>query len=124
LRAPLGPADFQRDRLPFDVAQVSESVPERLEPARGRGIAAKVTDPGDFWRGLCAAGQRPGRSAGEQSDEGTPLHSLTSSARASRVGGTVRLSALAVLRLRIISTLVIRCTGRSAGFSPLSMRPV
>src|SRR5262245_16142174 len=49
-------------------------------------------------------------------------YSITSSARASRVGGTVRPSALAVLRLITSSYLVGACTGRSAGFSPLRMR--
>jgi hypothetical protein len=51
-----------------------------------------------------------------------PIHSITSSARASTAGGTVRPSALAVLRLIARSYLVGVCTGRSAGFSPLRMR--
>src|SRR6185503_17301119 len=50
------------------------------------------------------------------------FHSITSSARASSVGGTVRPSAFAVLRLMISSYFVGACTGRSAGFSPLRMR--
>ena len=49
-------------------------------------------------------------------------HSITSSARASSVGGTSRPSAFAVLRLITSSNLVGFCTGRSAGFSPLRMR--
>jgi hypothetical protein len=49
-------------------------------------------------------------------------YSITSSARASNVGDTVRPSALAVLRLIASSYLVGACTGRSAGFSPLRMR--
>ena len=49
-------------------------------------------------------------------------YSITSSARASSVGGTSRPSALAVLRLITSSYLVGACTGRSAGFSPLRMR--
>src|ERR1700751_3228003 len=49
-------------------------------------------------------------------------HSITSSARASRVSGTVRPSALAVLRFSTVSYFVGACTGRSAGFSPLRMR--
>jgi hypothetical protein len=61
--------------------------------------------------------------APEQRDEcAVRPHSITSSARASRVGGTSRPSALAVLRLMISSYLVGACTGRSAGFSPLRMR--
>jgi hypothetical protein len=51
-------------------------------------------------------------------------HSMTSSARARSVAGTFRRSAFAVLRLITISNLVGRMTGRSAGFSPLRMRPV
>ena len=53
-----------------------------------------------------------------------PPHSITSSARASNAGATLRPSVLAVLRLMTSSTLVACCTGRSAGFSPLIMRPV
>jgi hypothetical protein len=52
------------------------------------------------------------------------FHSITSSARASSVGGTSTPSALAVGRLMTSSNLVGWTTGRSAGFSPLRMRPV
>jgi len=62
------------------------------------------------------------RRAAEKRDEPTPFHSITSSARASRDGGTVNPSAFAVLRLITSSYLVGACTGRSAGFSPLRMR--
>src|SRR5215468_6926810 len=49
---------------------------------------------------LRARRERPSnRRAAEQHDEVAPLHSMTSSARASSVGGTVRPSALAVVRL-------------------------
>src|SRR5262249_38830825 len=51
------------------------------------------------------------------------LHSITSSARVSNVGGTSRPSALAVLRLITNSNLVGCITGKSAGFAPLRMRP-
>jgi hypothetical protein len=51
-------------------------------------------------------------------------YSMTSSARARIDGGTVRPSALAVLRLMISSTFVDWTTGSSAGFSPLRTRPV
>jgi len=49
-------------------------------------------------------------------------YSITSSARASSVGGTSRPSPFAVLRLITNSYLVGACTGRSAGRSPLRMR--
>ena len=47
-----------------------------------------------------------------------PTSSITSSARSRRDCGTVRPSALAVLRLITSSNLVGGITGRSAGFSP------
>ena len=72
---------------------------------------------------LRACRERPSRRAAEQRDELAPSHhSITSSARASSVGGTSRPSALAVLRLITSSYLVGACTGSSAGFSPLRMR--
>src|SRR3954470_274607 len=46
-------------------------------------------------------------------------HSITSSARASSVGGTSRPSALAVLRFMTNSNFVGCSTGRSAGLAPL-----
>jgi hypothetical protein len=55
---------------------------------------------------------------------GAFLHSITSSARASSVGGTSRPSELAVFKLMTSSTFVTCCTGRSAGCSPFRMRPV
>src|SRR5262249_25707 len=51
-------------------------------------------------------------------------YSITSSARASSVGGTSMPSAWAVCRLMTNSNVVGCITGRSAGFSPLRMRPV
>ena len=50
------------------------------------------------------------------------VYSITSPARASTAGGTVRPRAFAVLRLIASSYLVAACTGSSAGFSPLRMR--
>jgi CheY-like chemotaxis protein len=52
------------------------------------------------------------------------LHSITSSAIASTPGGMVSPSALAVFRLMTSSNLVGCKTGRSAGLSPLRIRPV
>ena len=53
-----------------------------------------------------------------------PLHSITSSARPSKFSGTLMPRAFAVLRLTINSTFVDCWTGKSAGLSPLRMRPV
>src|SRR5262249_9725121 len=70
--------------------------------------------------------ERPRGSAAQHRDELAPLHlrghSITSSARASSVGGTSRPSALAVLRLITSSYFVAACPGRSAVFLPLRMR--
>ena len=44
------------------------------------------------------------------------VHSITASATASSLSGTVRPSALVVFKLIINSYLVGACTGRSAGF--------
>src|SRR5258707_15272130 len=51
-------------------------------------------------------------------DELATPHSITSSARASTVGGTSRPSAFAVIRLSARSNLVGCSTGISAGFAP------
>jgi hypothetical protein len=53
---------------------------------------------------------------------GAFTYSITSSARASSVGGTSRPSALAVLRLITSSNFVGACTGKSAGFAPRKTR--
>src|SRR5262249_939063 len=54
-------------------------------------------------------------------DELAPLYSITPSARASRVGGTSRPSARAVLRLMRNSNLVWPSTGRSKGLVPFNI---
>src|SRR5262245_61332421 len=51
-------------------------------------------------------------------------YSITSSARPISVLGTLRPSALAVLRLMHSSPVVDCLTGKSAGFSPFKTRPV
>src|SRR5262249_25457023 len=77
----------------------------------------------DFFSGLLRAHpKRPCHHATKKRYELTPLHSITSSARASNEAGTVRPSDLAVFKLTINSYFVGACTGRSAGFSPLRMR--
>src|SRR5262245_58757254 len=55
-------------------------------------------------------------------DELASLHSITSSARASKVGGTSRPSAFAVLRLIVRSILVGNSIGKSPGLAPLRIR--
>src|SRR5215471_6515563 len=53
----------------------------------------------------------------------TALHSITSSAAACRVRGTVRPNVFAVLRLITNSNLVGCSTGSSGGLAPLRIRP-
>src|SRR5262249_33154619 len=87
------------------------------------GEAHQHADPPHSVALLRARRERPRRRrAAEQRDELPSPHSITSSAVESNDGGTVRPSALAVLRLMTSSNLFGACTGRSAGFSPRSMR--
>jgi hypothetical protein len=60
-----------------------------------------------------------GRRTTEKRDEFVPLHSITSSARASTVAGISMPSAFAVLRLMTSSYLDACSTGNSAGLTPL-----
>jgi hypothetical protein len=66
---------------------------------------------------------RPGRRACKPRNELPPSHSITSQARTSNGSGIVSPSALAVLRLTVISTRVDCCMGRSDGFAPFRIRP-
>ena len=66
----------------------------------------------------CARGQSASLPTAQKRDELAPPHSITSSARARRVGGTSRLSAVAVLKFITNSYFVGACTGRSDAFSP------
>src|SRR5262249_9647194 len=78
----------------------------------------KHAEPDGPTRMLRPRHYRPRRRAAEQRDEGAPVHSITSSARASSVGGTSRPSVLAVVRLMTRSNLVGCSTGMSAGLVP------
>src|SRR5262249_8677977 len=103
----------------------------RSEPDGPARVTSRMLDASRFScegqdrhrRLLRARRERPRRRcAADEGDELAAPHSITSSARASSVGGTSRPSALAVLRLITNSYLVGACTGRSPGFSPLRMR--
>src|SRR5262249_179188 len=124
----LGPSIFHLEVDAVDIA-VSAHPFEKTEGVRGRlevRAAGQETDPP---RPLiqCLAErrnrQRPRRRrAAEQRDELAPVHSITSSARASSVGGTSKRSARAVLRLITSSNLVACMTGRAIGLVPLRIR--
>src|SRR5262249_10629337 len=113
----LRPAALEGDVFPFDPSQLRQGIEKGGDA--GRGTGAEIADRAHL-RGLprphC---QRPShRRTTEQRDERAPLHSITSSARASSNGGISRPSALAVLRLMNSSNLVGCSTGRSTGLVP------
>src|SRR5262249_26897636 len=83
-----------------------------------------VTHPPNPGGPLRVRPERPRCCAADQRDELAPLHSITSSARASSIGGISKPRRLAVLRLITNSNFVDWITGRSAGLAPLRMRPV
>ena len=87
------------------------------------GYAHKYADAPHSVRPLRARREWPRRRrSAEQRDELPPLHSITSSARASREGGISSPSALAVLRLMTNSIRVGCSTGNSAGVAPRRIR--
>jgi hypothetical protein len=67
--------------------------------------------------------QQAGRSRPE-ADTHRRSYSITSSATASSVGGTLRPTAFAVFRFRISPNFLGWSTGKSAGFSPFMIRLV
>src|SRR5262249_25385794 len=133
-------------RVSLDLTQISTRVSMLdsdiavLGPAERLETLAKCNDPSQHfgivlgvWMQECDAPhalallrtrrERPRRSrTAEQRDELAPFHlrghSITLSARASSVSGTVRPSALAVVTLMTKSKLVGCSTGRSPGFAP------
>ena len=115
---------LDRNVLALEISRFAQPDPECSNSTR-EGMRCPTVNKSDHrhYRLLRPRRERPSsRCASEQRDELAPCHSITSSARASSEGGTVKPSALAVLRLITSSNLVGSCTGKSAGFSPLRMR--
>ena len=118
---PTSPAVAQR----VSIRRLRPSLQQLLQGLRehGEGRACLPRRPRPDTRPRCAAprspccaraaGQPARRRAAEERDELAPLHSITSSARAS-TGGTTRPSALAVLRL-ITSSNSSRLDDRQGG---------
>src|SRR5262249_3688113 len=123
----LCPTELDENVLAFDVTQFSEPRPHCLHAGCGgsSGAERQVADTRYFGRLLLRSRrERPRRGrAAEQRDELAALHSITSSAATSILSGTVMPSAFAVLRLMANSNFTVCWTGKSAGFSPLRMRP-
>src|SRR6516165_3945570 len=92
----------------------------------GSGAHENANAPHPLGRRLRADRERPrDRRAAEQRDELAAFdHSITSSARASSLSGTVRPSALAVFKLITSRSFVTCCTGKSPAASPFRIRPV
>src|SRR5262249_11375333 len=121
------PAVFDADVLADGPTQFLQALQKRRVTALRicvvRGQVHKYTNLPHSAGWLCPSRERPRcRRAAEQRDELAARHSITSSARASSVGGTSMPSAFAVLRLMTSSNLVGACTGRSAGGVPLRIR--
>jgi len=127
--AVLRPARLDRDRATLDPTEFAQSLHKSGSPQSvgRRRSRAQEPDRRQLARLLRPRRERPRRCATEQRDELAPLHlrghSITSSARASSVGGMLRSMAFAVARLITRSNFVAISTGRSAGFSPLRIRP-
>src|SRR5262245_25288067 len=103
--------------MPLEVTEVAHAFAEGFEKMGDAGV--KQADLRDLARLLRADGKRPHRRPTQNGNQLPPPHSITSSARASTVGGIVRPSAFAVLRLMTSSNLVGCSTGRVAGLAPL-----
>src|SRR5262249_52560414 len=121
------PAVLDLDVVPDSPAQLLQSLQEcRVAGLRlriVRGVRHEHADAPHPLALLRPRRERPRGCASKQPDERAALHSITSSARASSLSGIWRPSALAVLRLITNANLMDCITGRSAGFSPLRIRP-
>src|SRR5262245_22050707 len=124
----IGKTIFNLDILAFNITYVTEPKPECNEICRALIRIPRVGGHiADHWHcSLRARRERPccSRPAEQRDELAAVHHSITSSAATCKGSGTVRPSALAVLRFIRSSNLVGCKTGKSAGFSPLRMRPV
>ena len=124
----VGPAVFNRDILALYEAHFLQALAERGHEVRRVWRADVLRTNPTTGTDVCCARRRErphGSRTTEQRYELAPSHhSITSSARASSVGGISRPRALAVCMLMMSSNLVALITGKSAGLSPLRARPV
>src|SRR5262249_51349254 len=79
-------AIFKRKVLAFQIAEIAQSLPESIPHRR----VIDDADARNLSLLLRMRRERPCRCAAEHHDELAPLHSITSSARASKVGGISR----------------------------------
>src|SRR5262249_31712529 len=112
-----------------DPAQPLQRVEERRDASLTFAIGLRVGpyqygDPSNSIHWLRPRRELPSVRAADQHDELAAFHSITSSAAASSLSGTMMPSIRALSALMISSNLLACTTGRSAGLAPLSMRPV
>src|SRR5262249_41055829 len=120
-----GPLEFDATVSAVDPAELPQRTHKRCHAGLNFRVALRPrheqTDP-LHPAGLLRAGrERPRHRAAKKGDEVAPLHSITSSARASRVAGTSRPRAPAATVLMTSSYLVGISIGKSPGFAPLRM---
>src|SRR5262249_15805002 len=100
----------------FDVTKFSHSFQKLLEICFARLHVVRSPPQQSNERSLSGPlghyALRPYGRAAEQRDEVATVHSITSSARASSIGGSSRPSIFAVLRLMTNSILMGACTGK------------
>src|SRR5262249_35589562 len=113
------------------IAGFVQTLAERAHKVSG-SVGRFATEEPDHWHRplLRPRRKRPRRRRGATKEreegaavQGGPRPSMTSVALTKSVFGTVKPSALAVLRLINSSNLVGCITGRSPGLSPFNMRP-
>jgi hypothetical protein len=97
--------------------------PQRRDGRVPAGPPICRTFPTDFSYRCARAVSDSSRRTAEPRDEITSLHSITSSAMASNIGGTSMPITLAACKLIANSNLVECMISGSAGFSSLRMRP-
>src|SRR5262249_11663198 len=123
----LRPTILDRQGATLDPAELAQSLNKGGSPCTPGRRRARSKEPNDRhlrWL-LRARRERPrSRRAAEQRDELAALHSITSSASASSLSGTVRSSMRAVCALITSSNFDAGATGRSGGFVPLRTRPI
>src|SRR5262249_48988234 len=117
-------AVFDRDVLILDVAGFPQPMAKRGHEVRYVSKRRAAQKP-DHWHRLLlpARRKRPCCRAAEERYERAAFHSITSSARASSVGGISIPNMRAVCTLMTSSNLADCSTGKSAGLAPLRMRP-
>src|SRR5262249_46572679 len=113
----IGKPKLEADLADLDISYPphtrSKACPIAFLPMPGSGHQTTGDGPHPLLR--ARRERRRGRAAKESDELATVVHSITSSARASTLGGMVRPSALAVFRLIVSSNLIGCVTGKSAG---------